>query len=178
MQTSSGCVKIIEEFKAETKDLTLIFNQYPKENLDLRAKLTKLQGRSCALCDCIFSSDTEFKAHLIEKHDLKSVDEPTYSMQNIVNEYDAMENKRKPEFLVLNTSSEVMYHCDKFDFEYEEEGAVETHKELYHDNNCDICGQTFDEEEELKTHKVTFHMNICDTCDSQVVSMNLQSKKD
>ena len=46
---------------------------------------------------------------------------------------------------VLENSNTVMYYCDKYDFEYEEEDAVKTQRELQNENSCDKCGENFDE---------------------------------
>ena len=43
-----------------------------------------------------------------------------------------------------------MYCCDKYDFEYEEEDAIETHKVLYHENNCYDCGENVEQEDVLQ----------------------------
>ena len=43
----------------------------------------------------------------------------------------------------------IIFHCDKCDFEIEEENALETHVELYHVNPCQMCQINFDTEDEL-----------------------------
>ena len=51
-----------------------------------------------------------------------------------------------------------IFHCDKCDFEIEEEDALETHVELYHVNPCQMCNINFDKEEELKEHNEVYHI--------------------
>ena len=70
---------------------------------------------------------------------------------------------------VLEDSS-ITYYCDKCDFDIDEEDALETHKELYHENMCDICDKNFDEEDLLTMHKKQHHSNKCDTCDFESAS--------
>ena len=66
---------------------------------------------------------------------------------------------------------EIVYNCDKCDFEIEEEDALETHKELYHESDnfpCDKCNFKYDEEDDLETHREKCHQNEnfrCDKCD-------------
>ena len=52
------------------------------------------------------------------------------------------EKQINEELLDFDTSN-VMDYCDKCDFEYDELDAVKSHKELYHENNCDTCGEDF-----------------------------------
>ena len=62
------------------------------------------------------------------------------------------------------------YKCKKCDFEFDEEDALETHQELYHENDnfsCDKCEFKFDEEDYFKTHNEKYHQNEnvrCDKC--------------
>ena len=47
------------------------------------------------------------------------------------------------------------YTCEKCDFEFDEEDALETHYELYYSEGNHICGRCdadFDEEDDLDTH--------------------------
>ena len=67
-----------------------------------------------------------------------------------------MKQKEDKILFDMNTYIEVMYYCDNCDFEYEEEDAVESHMELYHDNNCD----NFAAEDDLNTHKELIHRHI------------------
>ena len=72
-------------------------------------------------------------------------------------------NAEEPE--VLDISNCVNYSCDKCDFYFDEEDALDTHNELYHENRCDICDVEFEEEDALITHKEIYHENKCDICD-------------
>ena len=63
-----------------------------------------------------------------------------------------------------------IYRCQKCDFEFDDEDALETHHELYHENEydiCDKCDADFDEEDALETHKELYHENEykCNICD-------------
>ena len=66
--------------------------------------------------------------------------------------------------------SSVMYYCDKCDFEYDDEDAIESHKELYHEFNFKICGEDFEDEYTLKTHKELHHANKYDKCNFESTS--------
>ena len=51
-----------------------------------------------------------------------------------------------------------IFHCDKCDFEIEEEGALETHVELYHVNPCQISNIDFEKEDKHKEHIEVYHI--------------------
>ena len=60
--------------------------------------------------------------------------------------------------LSVQFDNSMIFNCDKCEFESEEEDALETHKELYHINPCQICNLNFYDEDTLKKH----HNNKCD----------------
>ena len=64
------------------------------------------------------------------------------------------------------------YNCEICDFECNEEDALETHKELFHENEkpenypCDRCDFDYDEEDDLAAQNEIYHENRCDRCDT------------
>ena len=73
------------------------------------------------------------------------------------------------------------YLCEKCDFEFDEDDALETHYELYHVDGshvCAICDADFDKEDELERHKELNHKdefkcNICDYVTTTRRSLNI-----
>ena len=116
----------------------------------MRSKFETVQSRKCVICFCIFSSDSDLRSHLLEKHEFKEY-------------FNSNEQAKDAELLVNN--SIVIYYCDKCDFQYDEADAVEAHKEIYHENNCDNCDEKFEDEDALNSHIELHHVNKCDKCD-------------
>ena len=54
----------------------------------------------------------------------------------------------------------IIFHCDKWVFEIEEEDAIETHVKLYHVNQCQMCSINFANECELKEHNEVNHIKF------------------
>ena len=44
----------------------------------------------------------------------------------------------------------IIFHCDKSDLEIDKEDALDTHKEYYNINPCQMCSINFDNEDRLK----------------------------
>ena len=91
------------------------------------------------------------------KKNVRSCDEPNIITEDDVNNMKQKDDERP---LDMNTSIEVMYYCDKCDFEYEEEDAMESHKELYQEQiaaHCIRCNLKFPNNIAFNKHKKTMH---------------------
>ena len=62
--------------------------------------------------------------------------------------------RKKWKMLFCKLSAEldvsIIFHCDKSDLEIDKEDALDTHKEYYNINPCQMCSINFDNEDRLK----------------------------
>ena len=153
-----------------------------KEAEDFEEEILKLKAEISVLKENIKTKENQLEEGIAnEKSKLAFLDKENKELKEIINTLQKENVDLKVETIIQkkiiqshtdqNESDCRSYICNKCDFEIEEEDALETHKELYHENDnfpCDKCYFKFDEQDDLETHKEKYHQKEnfrCDKCD-------------